>query len=225
MIRPAAKAFSKEGGFDPASVPPSPPSAKSMNVAITAMTNAMHLQTGAQASAGTSSKMSAPAAPPSNSAPPSAGDDRDTMIHAMVQRLADRMKTNSDDVDGWQRLAHAYNVLGERDKARQAIDHAVRLKPDDVGVQLILAEIQKSAAAPGDDTPAEFISTMRTVLKLDPSNVQALYFVGLAEQKAGHSAQARTLWNKALAKAPADDPLAISIHNRLDILSGKAKAH
>ena len=92
--------------------------------------------------------MSAPAAPPSNSAPPSAGDDRDTMIHAMVQRLADRMKTNSDDVDGWQRLAHAYNVLGERDKARQAIDHAVRLKPDDVGVQLILAEIQKSAAAP-----------------------------------------------------------------------------
>jgi len=87
-------------------------------------------------------------------------------------------------VAGWVRLAHAYNVLGEPDKARAAIDHAVRLKPGDVGVQLTLAETQKDAA-PGDDTPADFIATMRTVLKLDPANVQALYYVGLAEQKAG----------------------------------------
>lgn len=219
MLREHIAAFSKEGGFDPASVPPSPPSAGSMNVAITAMTNALHLQ------AGPHTGMSAPAAPPPSSAPPSAGDDRDTMIHAMVQRLADRMETTPNDVAGWQRLAHAYNVLGERDKARQAIDHAVRLKPGDVGVQLTLAEIQKAAAAPGDDTPADFIATMRTVLKLDPANVQALYFVGLAEQKAGHSGQARTLWNKALAVAAPDDPLAISIHNRLDIMSGKMKGH
>ena len=151
------------------------------------------------------------------------GDERDTMIRAMVQRLADRMEKTPDDVAGWQRLANSYKVLGEQDKAREAIGHAVRLKPDDVGVQLSLAEIQKAAAAPGDDTPADFVATMRTVLKLDPANVQALYYVGLAEQKAGHPAQARVLWNKALAVASADDPLAIAIRNRLN--AGKPKPH
>ncbi|MDE2630889.1 MAG: tetratricopeptide repeat protein, partial [Alphaproteobacteria bacterium] len=160
-------------------------------------------------------------APPSSSALPSAGDDQDTKIHAMVQRLADRMEKSPGDASGWQRLAHAYNVLGERDKARAAIDRAVRLKPSDVDVQLTLAEIQKAAAVPGDDAPADFVATMRTVLKLDAGNVQALYYVGLAEQKAGHTGQARLLWNKALKLAAADDPLAISIRNRLDAEKAK----
>jgi cytochrome c-type biogenesis protein CcmH len=213
MLREHIAAFAKQGGFDPASVPPSPPSASSLNVAHTAMTNALHLTT----------PRGAPAALPAGATPPVTGDERDTMIRAMVQRLADRMERTPNDVAGWQRLANSYKVLGEREKASEAIGHAVRLKPDDVGVQLSLAEIQKAAAAPGDDTPADFVATMRTVLKLDPANVQALYYVGLAEQKAGHPAQARVLWNKALAVASADDPLAIAIRNRLN--AGKPKLH
>ncbi len=209
MLREHIAAFSKEGGFDPAMVPPSPPSAGNLNAAITAMTKAMHAQAG----------VSVPTAPPSS------GDDQDTMIRAMVARLAARMEKSPADVAGWQRLAHAYGVLGEKEKAREAIDHAVRLKPADVDVQLALAEIQKTAAAPGDDTPADFIATMRKILKLDPANVQALYYVGLAELKAGHTASARAMWNKALVVAAADDPLAISIHNRLDVMSGKTKTH
>jgi len=224
MVREHISAFSKEGGFDPASVPPSPPSSGAMNVAITAMTNAMHVQGGT----GVPPAPAAVAEPPATEAsvaPTSASNDQDTMIRAMVGRLADHMEKTPDDVVGWQRLAHDYNVLGEHAKARAAIDRAVRLKPADVGVQLTLAETQKGAAAPGDDIPADFVATLRGVLKLDPANVQALYFVGLAEQKSGHAAQARALWNKALAVAPADDPLAISIHNRLDVMSGKIKAH
>jgi len=37
MLREHIAVFSKQGGFDPASVPPSPPSARAMNVEITAM--------------------------------------------------------------------------------------------------------------------------------------------------------------------------------------------
>jgi cytochrome c-type biogenesis protein CcmH len=208
MLHEHITVFSKEGGFDPASVPPSPPSMANLNAAITAMMNAMHTQAG----------VSVPAASPSNN------DSQDTMIHGMVAQLAARMEKNPDDAAGWQRLAHAYSVLGEKEKARTAIDHAIRLKPNDANMLLILAEIQLASAAPGDDTPKDFIATMRTVLKLDSENVLALYYVGLAEQKAGHVAQARTLWNKALLLAAADDPLAISIRNRLGIMSGKAKA-
>jgi len=46
--------------------------------------------------------------------------DRDQMIRSMVERLADRLKENPDDLAGWQRLANAYAVLGETEKGEAA---------------------------------------------------------------------------------------------------------
>ncbi|HWM84165.1 MAG TPA: c-type cytochrome biogenesis protein CcmI [Pseudolabrys sp.] len=45
---------------------------------------------------------------------------RQEMIAGMVARLADRLKADGADADGWVRLVRAYMVLGERDKARAA---------------------------------------------------------------------------------------------------------
>jgi cytochrome c-type biogenesis protein CcmH len=50
--------------------------------------------------------------------------DRNTMIRGMVERLATRLKDNGDDVEGWLRLVRAYIVLGEREKARGALNDA-----------------------------------------------------------------------------------------------------
>ena len=50
--------------------------------------------------------------------------DRGTMIKGMVDRLATRLKTNGDDVEGWLRLVRAYLVMGERDKAMSALADA-----------------------------------------------------------------------------------------------------
>jgi cytochrome c-type biogenesis protein CcmH len=52
--------------------------------------------------------------------------DRGEMIRGMVARLADRLKENGSDVEGWQRLLRAYMVLGERDKAHAAAADAKR---------------------------------------------------------------------------------------------------
>ena len=46
--------------------------------------------------------------------------EQNRMIRTMVQRLADRLAENPDDRAGWQRLARAYEVLGETEKARDA---------------------------------------------------------------------------------------------------------
>ena len=48
------------------------------------------------------------------------------MIGGMVARLADRLKQDSSDVEGWLRLVRAYSVLGERDKALAATIDAKR---------------------------------------------------------------------------------------------------
>lgn len=53
-------------------------------------------------------------------------NDRGEMVRNMVARLADRLKQNGDDIEGWQRLLRAYMVLGERDKAQAAAKDAKR---------------------------------------------------------------------------------------------------
>ena len=54
-------------------------------------------------------------------------EERDLMIRSMVQRLADRLKDNPDDGEGWARLARAYQVLGETEKAAEAEKRAQAL--------------------------------------------------------------------------------------------------
>jgi cytochrome c-type biogenesis protein CcmH len=78
----------------------------------------------------------APPAAAANAPGPSAADvaaasqmsqqDRSAMIRGMVARLADRIKQNGKDIEGWQRLLRAYMVLNERDKAHAAASDARR---------------------------------------------------------------------------------------------------
>jgi len=54
-------------------------------------------------------------------------EDQKAMIESMVQRLADKLKENPDDAAGWKRLAQAYRVLGNADKAAEAEAQVQRL--------------------------------------------------------------------------------------------------
>jgi cytochrome c-type biogenesis protein CcmH len=49
---------------------------------------------------------------------------RDAMIRGMVDRLAARLETQSDDVEGWLRLIRAYSVLSEAENAKKAVADA-----------------------------------------------------------------------------------------------------
>ncbi|MDE2184473.1 MAG: c-type cytochrome biogenesis protein CcmI [Alphaproteobacteria bacterium] len=210
LVQDQIKTVAKQGGFDPASVAPSPPDLKAMNVALTAMTNAVHVQ----GKAGAKEPAPAPG--------PAAAAQKETMVQAMVEQLATKMEANPKDVGGWQRLAHAYVVLGNGAKAVAAATRAVRIKPDDVGVLLSLAEAQKAAAPAGVAVPDDLVATMRKVMALDPSNASALYIVGLAERKAGNTAKARDLWAKALVNAGNDPTAVAAIRARLAETDTKA---
>ena len=47
-------------------------------------------------------------------------EDRQRLIRGMVEKLAVRLADHPDDIDGWQRLARAWDVLGEPEKAAEA---------------------------------------------------------------------------------------------------------
>ena len=68
-------------------------------------------------------------------AAPAGGDQQQAFIHAMVDRLAAKLKSQPDDPAGWARLIRSYGVLG--DKANQAAAlasaHALfKSRPDDL---------------------------------------------------------------------------------------------
>jgi cytochrome c-type biogenesis protein CcmH len=72
---------------------------------------------------------------------PSAGDvaaagqmapeQREAMVRGMVSRLAERLKSDGGDVEGWLRLLRAYMVLGDRQQARAAAADARRALAND----------------------------------------------------------------------------------------------
>jgi cytochrome c-type biogenesis protein CcmH len=55
-----------------------------------------------------------------------APEQQNAMVQNMVDRLAERLKTESSDFDGWLRLLRSYKVLGQTEKARVATEDARR---------------------------------------------------------------------------------------------------
>lgn len=68
--------------------------------------------------------------------------ERDAMINRMVTGLAERMKLEPKDKDGWQKLIRAYAVLGRKDDASRALADA---KSGLAGDAAALAEIEQVA--------------------------------------------------------------------------------
>jgi cytochrome c-type biogenesis protein CcmH len=58
-------------------------------------------------------------------------EQRTAMVQGMVSNLAERLKADGSDVDGWLRLLRSYMVLGEREKALAAAAAARRALASD----------------------------------------------------------------------------------------------
>ena len=62
----------------------------------------------------------------------------------MVTRLADRLKRDGSDIEGWMQLTRSYVVLGERDKAMRAAADARQAIGGDAGKQRRFDDFAKS---------------------------------------------------------------------------------
>ncbi len=146
------------------------------------------------------------------------GDVEAPDIGAMVERLAARLQDDPDDLDGWMMLARSYTVLGETEKAREAMDNAARLDPDNPDVLALQARAIRLANG-GKDSD-ETIAILRHVLELAPGNAEALWFVANAEAEAGNKAKARELLERLLAQMSDDNPDRDFVKQRIEQLDG-----
>lgn len=159
-------------------------------------------------------------APPRAQASPGASGaaDQQEMIRGMVARLASRLEESPDDLAGWKQLGRSYMVLGETAKAVTSYARAMALAPNDVNLLVDYGEALLNAEGDGDTLPAAFIKVMRKVLVLEPDNTVGLWYVGLAEARAGNSEIAGLLWRSLLDRLPADAPERARLEKRIEAL-------
>jgi cytochrome c-type biogenesis protein CcmH len=75
--------------------------------------------------------------------------ERGQMVRGMVAGLAERLKQDGSDVEGWLRLVRAYVVLGERDKANAALGDARRALAGDPGKLRQIDDFAKNSGLNG----------------------------------------------------------------------------
>jgi cytochrome c-type biogenesis protein CcmH len=122
-------------------------------------------------------------------------DEQAKAIRGMVDGLAARLEQSPGDLEGWVRLARARGVLGDAGAAADAYARAAALAPDNNDLLRAYADALLTAGR-GEEVPPLLETGLRRILASEPNDLQALWFLGVAAQKAGQPEEARRLWGR-----------------------------
>lgn len=131
-------------------------------------------------------------APEAKSAP--TGQPDGAQIQQMVERLATRLKSNPDDLEGWARLARSYKVLGRLDDAEKAYDKAAPLVNKNPDMLTDLADLL--ATRTGGNLEGRPLKLVNQALVLQPTHAMALMLSGTAAYRRNDYAMAIAQWEK-----------------------------
>lgn len=146
-------------------------------------------------------------------------EERSAFIRSMVERLAERMKDNPQDLEGWLKLANAYRVLEEHDQARDAWSKAANLAPARLDVQLDYAgSLIEGRADLDQELPAEFPAVVKRIRNLDPDNPLGLFYAGVVARADGRTGETRELWGRVLKLMPEGAPEREQLQREIDEL-------
>ena len=146
---------------------------------------------------------------------------RQAMIRSMVEALAAKQKANRGNLDGWLRLGQAYAVLHEPDKAADAYEEAISLKPDDVSIPLRAARALLSGLKPPEKIPPRVVALLKRAEAGDPQEPMVLWYLGVAAAQDGRPEEARRYWQALLSTLPGGGEDAKMIQAALDTLPAR----
>ena len=130
--------------------------------------------------------------------------DPDTLkmaeINKMVDGLAEKLKNNPDDAQGWLMLGRSYKFQQQYPKAVDAFANAYRLLGDQAEVMLLYADA--IAYASDKNLAGKPTELVFKALALEPDNMNALWLGGMAKAQQGDPATAIKLWKKLVALLP-----------------------
>jgi len=140
-------------------------------------------------------------------------------IEGMVDKLAERLKTTPDDVQGWTMLARSYMVLRRFGEAVPAYARATELQPNNPD---LLADYADAVAATQQTANnPKSMALIERALKADPKHFKALALAGSAAFDRGEYAVAISQWQKIAIQLPPDSELAPRVQAMIADARGK----
>lgn len=141
-------------------------------------------------------------------------------INAMVEGLAQKLKTKPDDVEGWAMLGRSYVQLRRYGDARAAYARATALLPNNP--QLLADYADVLAMNNGRSMQGEPEKIIQQALAIDPNNIKALALAGTAAFQRKEYRKAIEEWQKLLKLIPADSQIARQIDANISQVQGLA---
>jgi cytochrome c-type biogenesis protein CcmH len=130
-------------------------------------------------------------------------------VEQIVQKLAERLKQEPDNANGWLTLARTYYVMRRFSEAVQAYEQLVKLVPDDASVLADYADAL--AMARGRRISGEPMALVNKALALDPNHWKALAMAGTEAFDRKDYKSAVEYWERLRRSVPADSEIAKSI--------------
>lgn len=130
------------------------------------------------------------AAGPANAAPALPPE-----VQAMVEQLADRLREQPDDPEGWSRLGRAYFVMKRFSDAAIAYGEA-NARNGGRNAETLAGEAEARAFADGLRVTPDAMALIERALQVDPDEGRALWYGGLGAAQAGDYATARARWTR-----------------------------
>ena len=122
----------------------------------------------------------------------------------LVAQVEAHLEKNPTDGRGWNVLAPVLARLGRYDEAVRAYRNSITYNGDGPERRSDLGEALTAAA--GGVVTAEAKAEFERAVALNPDEVKASYFLGLAAEQDGRTGEAASIWRALLAKAPSDAP-------------------
>jgi len=134
-----------------------------------------------------------------------AGQPNSAQIIAMVDKLAERLKQDPSDGEGWSMLARSYSVMERNAEALDAYARAVALRKDDPS---LLVDYADALAVKNNHSLAgEPMKLITQALKIDPANLKGLALAGTDAFVRGDFVQAVRYWSEVEKVGPPDNAL------------------
>lgn len=130
-------------------------------------------------------------------------------VERMVEKLAQRLRTEPGDAAGWSMLGRSYAALSRFSEASAAFAQAVKLLPGDASVLADYADML--AMAQGRKLAGEPRRIVAKALAADPNHLKALALAGSAAFEAGEYAEAVRYWERLERTLPPGSELASSV--------------
>jgi cytochrome c-type biogenesis protein CcmH len=105
----------------------------------------------------------------------------------MIGRLAERLKNEPNNIQGWMLLARSYYETQEYDKAVEAYEKVLAVSPDNLDAKGFYAMALGSQAGNFQDKPAEIANE---IIQTQPKNHNALWILGAAAAESGDAKKA-----------------------------------